>query len=281
MTNRRLGKVGSGASVGPPSAVRARRTVPNAHFGDGLVRRPREGEVHAEAMVGDGVVEAHVDPHQILAGVDLDGGGDRHHRLAHPVVTGHVGGPVVAPGDLDAAANGTGFADEHVDLEGAFDQLVAGGWVPVVGVAAVAFVDQASEPGQFVHREGAAGLVGHHRHPGRWSAPDLRCVRRGRRDHPAPAPATRSRGPWRCERGSPGCPRTGGDRGAPDPSGPRRPVHRAGPAGRGRRWPWGPDRRSWWPPSRPSRRRPAAARRPTPGHRRSRLASPGRRPLVG
>src|SRR5690606_38659021 len=92
-------------------------------------------------------------------GADLVGHG------ADPAVEALAGGrPRVAGHDLDPGPERAPLV--HVDLDrlGRVDDRVLGWWAPVVGVAAVAAVDQAAEPAVAVDREGAVGGVDRQRH---------------------------------------------------------------------------------------------------------------------
>src|SRR5439155_24153802 len=128
-------------------------------LGPGAVGPLGEGEPGPQAVVAAGVVEGALDPDQLLAGAQLEGGDHLDEALAHAGAVLDALGPCERAGDPEPGSHRSSLHDVHTHCLGTVDGAVSGRGGPVVSVAVVTVVDQAVEPGQPVERERAVGGV--------------------------------------------------------------------------------------------------------------------------
>ena len=153
-TKRRDTNVGQAelvrAALGGEAAVHDRERA----LGVGAGHRRGQREVGAQPVVAHAVVELGAHTHEALAGAQLEGrahvDGDAsrrcarvHERSSPTACAGHVYVGV----DDDAGAHRPGSSVVDRDRLGSVDDAVAVGRRVVVGVAAVAAVDEPAEPG--------------------------------------------------------------------------------------------------------------------------------------
>ena len=160
MTNRRDGNVGRPRSVAPPSASETPLDGAEGALGGGGGGRRRQGEPGPQAVVAARVVEAGGDPHQALAGPQLEAGRHLHRPRpgAHPSPLQPLG-PVEGADDAEAGPEGAVLVDVDGDRGGGVDGDVAVGGRVVVGVARVGVVDEEVEAAPAVDGEGAVAAV--------------------------------------------------------------------------------------------------------------------------
>src|SRR5690606_15477431 len=118
----------------------------------GAGRAVGEGEVHPQAVVSGDVVELGGDPHERLAGPELEGGAHGLHHLAG-ALPGAVGtrrdglGQHVLGVHHERAPHRPALVVTDLDACGVVDDDVVLRRAPVVGVARVATVDEPAVPG--------------------------------------------------------------------------------------------------------------------------------------
>ena len=205
-TNRRDTNVGSGASCGPALGRQPALDDRERALGVRRGHRARQGEVGAEAVVTAAVVQLRADPEERLAGAQLEGRDHlRQHLLvaaagAHPLVADGMVRPPVPREHPELGAHRTVLVERDRHRFGAVDDEVGRGRRVVVGVTAVAALDEPTEPGRDdsgrggdrvgarrridVHLAGARSPSSARRREGPWPGPRRRrpgtCATRSR-----------------------------------------------------------------------------------------------------
>ena len=167
--------------AGRPRSCSPRSTTANAHSAAERSTRRRQREVRAEPVVAAAVVELDPDPHETLVRMELE-------RRAHldecgllaaadapALVADGVGRPPVDGDDDEAGAHRARLDRAHAYPLGPLDEEVVVGRRVVVGVAAVAAVDEAVGAGHLdavLGRDGERAVLGidRRRAGGRWRA---------------------------------------------------------------------------------------------------------------